>query len=558
VWGPVAALGKRELPVRYLVLGAGAFGSLFLFQAYRDDGAGQVRSAETGSPRRDAPIAVLREAPGEISVRSLLREMVDIGAVARLPEPPYVARAESSYDRRSVSSDDAQGWFANDDWASATRPNYLRVEERSGRREYVLMDAAGPGALVRIWSASPAGTMRFYFDGEPAPEIEVPFDALLTGKGPIPEPFAYVAAKGFNAYFPLPFRKSLKVTIDALVGKNPWQEGSFERIYYHLGYRSYPAAVAPRVRSYRRTELLAMLRDVAPVSRVFREPWRAYEAPASLRPERLRAEGDGLGVRIERSGGGVVRELSFFVRDTSDAALRSASIELRFDGETTARAPLGDFFGGGPGLVAYDSLPFSVRADGAFVCRFAMPFRERAEIVVRGSPGVEGTAIVADEPFTERSLYFHARHRAPSSVDSQPPKDLRMIAIEGRGVYAGDVFAIRNPNDRWWGEGDEKIYVDGEPFPSLFGTGTEDYYGYAWSTGELFFRALHAQTRAGGPGFSGTFSVNRFRTLDAIPFEKSLRFDLELWHWGNTRVTWEGLIYYYARPGAKDDLGGAP
>jgi hypothetical protein len=48
--------------------------------------------------------------------------------------------------------------------------------------------------------------------------------------------------------------------------------------------------------------------------------------------------------------------------------------------------------------------------------------------------------------------------------------------------------------------------------------------------------------------------VNRFRTLDAIPFKKSLRFDMELWHWGQTRVTWQALIYYYARPGATDDL----
>ena len=133
-----------------------------------------------------------------------------------------------------------------------------------------------------------------------------------------------------------------------------------------------------------------------------------------------------------------------------------------------------------------------------------------------------------------------------------------MISIEGEGVYAGDVFYFENPHDKWWGEGDEKIYVDGETFPSFFGTGTEDYYGYAWSTGEVFFRALHAQTRAGGPGFSGVFSVNRFRTLDAIPFEKSLRFDMELWHWGSARVMWHSLIYYYARPGAKDDLQKGP
>jgi hypothetical protein len=498
--------------------------------------------------------ATIPERPGEISVRTLLREMVDIGAIAKLPDPPYVARASSSYDRRSLSPASPDGWFANDDWASETRPNYLRTEARASRREIVLMDAKGPGALVRIWSASPAGVMRFYFDGEEKPEIEVPFELLVRGKGPIPEPFSYVAAKGFNAYFPLPFRTGLKVTIDSLVAKNPWQDGMFERIYYHLSYRSYAENVTPRVRTYRRDELTAMLAGVETAANVFREPWRAYEPPPGVRTVPLRADAGALRARVERAGGGVIREFSLLVRDPSETALSRARISMRFDGEATVETPLVDFFAAGPVLTPYDSLPFTVRADGTLVCRFAMPFREQAEVVVEGAPNAEGALAVVSQPFTESSLYFHARHRPPAAADSQPPKDLRMIDIDGEGVYAGDVFGIENPNDRWWGEGDEKIYLDGETFPSFFGTGTEDYYGYAWSTGELFFRALHAQTRAGGPGFSGSFSVNRFRTLDAIPFKKSLRFDMELWHWGQTRVTWQALIYYYARPGATDDL----
>jgi hypothetical protein len=481
--------------------------------------------------------------------------MVDIGALAKLPDPPYLARAASSYDRRSVTPTGSDGWFANDDWASLDRANYLRTEERAGRREYVLMDATGPGALVRIWSASPAGVMRFYFDGEEKPEIEIPFELLVRGKGPIPEPFAYVAAKGFNAYFPLPFRKGLKVTIDSLVAKNPWQDGTFERIYYHLSYRSYGPDVAPRVRTYRRDELPAILAGVESTATVFREPWRAYTPSSYVKSAPFLADSGALRASVDIAGGGVIRELSLFVRDTSEAALSRARITMRFDGETTVETPLADFFAGGSTLTPYDSLPFTVRDDGTLVCRFAMPFEKRAEVVIEGAPNAEGALAVVAEPFTDHSLYFHARYRPPSVVDSQPPKDLRMIDIEGKGVYAGDVFGIDNPNDRWWGEGDEKIYVDGEAFPSFFGTGTEDYYGYAWSTGERFFRALHAQTRAGGPGFSGSFSVNRFRTLDAIPFEKSLRFDMELWHWAQARVTWQALIYYYARPGATDDLG---
>jgi hypothetical protein len=481
--------------------------------------------------------------------------MVDLSLLARLPNPSYVARAASSYDRRSVAPDgNPDGWFANDDWASLARPNYVRVEEREGRREYVLMDEKGPGVLVRIWSASPAGNLRFYLDGEAKPEIDVPFESLLTAKGPIPEPFSYVAAKGFNAYFPIPFQKGLKVTIDSLVLKDPWKEGTIDRIYYHLSYRSYPGEVATRVRSYRRSELRAMLADAGNAARVFREPWLATGASSGAQSIRMTSDGGELRATVDRPGGGALRELALFVRDASDQALSHARISFRFDGQTTVETPLVDFFGTAFGLTAYDSLPFTLRGDGSLVCRFTMPFRERAEVLVRGSADAQGTLLVEAVPFTSDSLYFHARHRPAAVVESQPPRDLRMISIEGQGIYVGDVFDIQNPNERWWGEGDEKIYVDGETFPSFFGTGTEDYYGYAWSTGEAFFRALHAQTRAGGPGFAGAFSVNRFRTLDAIPFDQSLRFDMELWHWGKTQVTWQALIYYYARPGAKDDL----
>ena len=92
--------------------------------------------------------------------------------------------------------------------------------------------------------------------------------------------------------------------------------------------------------------------------------------------------------------------------------------------------------------------------------------------------------------------------------------------IEGKGVYMGDTLALVNPCPVWWGEGDEKIYVDGEKFPSHFGTGTEDYYGYAWCTPEFFESPFHAQPRAEGPRNQGHVTNTRVRLLDGIPFTK--------------------------------------
>jgi hypothetical protein len=123
------------------------------------------------------------------------------------------------------------------------------------------------------------------------------------------------------------------------------------------------------------------------------------------------------------------------------------------------------------------------------------------------------------------------------------------------GQQVGTLLGVENPPGvSWWGEGDEKIFVDGEPFPSLFGTGTEDYFGYAWSTSETFAHAYHAQTRAPAGGFAGLYSMNRFLVLDPVPFERSLRFDLEIWHWSDTAIAADAILYWYARPGARDDL----
>ena len=101
----------------------------------------------------------------------------------------------------------------------------------------------------------------------------------------------------------------------------------------------------------------------------------------------------------------------------------------------------------------------------------------------------------------------------------------------------------------WWGEGDQKIFVDGESFPSTFGTGTEDDYGFAYGDNRPFTRPYHAQTRVDGPGSGGHISLNRWYVLDALPYRKGMRFDQEMWHWMPCRPTWTHVIYWYAKPG---------
>jgi len=187
-----------------------------------------------------------------------------------------------------------------------------------------------------------------------------------------------------------------------------------------------------------------------------------------------------------------------------------------------------------------------------------MPYEKSAEVEVvnmgKQPAKVKLAAVAVPCEWTDRSMRFHAKWRSVFDFPTRPMVDWNYLAAKGKGVFAGVSFAIDNPVKDWWGEGDEKIYVDGETFPSHFGTGTEDYYGYAWCCNEKFVHAYHNQPRCDGPGNYGRTSVNRFHILDRIPFQKDFRFDMELWHWKECQVNMAVTAYWYARPGATDEF----
>src|SRR3989339_472030 len=81
----------------------------------------------------------------QVTMESLLKEMASAESLAKFPSPEFKLLQFSSYDRMSVAAGEP-GWFANFDLS-----NFLRVERREGRREFVLFDHQGPGAIVRFW-----------------------------------------------------------------------------------------------------------------------------------------------------------------------------------------------------------------------------------------------------------------------------------------------------------------------------------------------------------------------------------------------------------------------
>jgi hypothetical protein len=488
-------------------------------------------------------IAAVPAGAGEISLRSLLDDMTNLSAMAEFPDPPYVARQFSSYDRASTSPANKETWFANNDCG-----NYLRIEDRGGRKEHVMADMQGPGAIVRIWSPNPGGTLRIYIDGAATPALEAPMADLLAGKHAfLPPPIAVGLSQGWNLYLPMPYRKSCKVTCD--------QGGQ----YYHVNYRTYPAGAA--VTSFTYQQLEAAGAGLARLARRLDRPSTAGPSFAGLASTPFDAAiGPGETVVLaKKSGPGAIARIDARVdvpKERMEAALRAVVVRMTFDGQRTVEAPLGDFFGAAPGINPFASLPLGVAKNGSMYCHWLMPFERTAEITLsnlgKSSVAVKGGVGVAAWKWTGASMHFHARWKAEFGVRTRPMQDWNYLTATGKGVFGGVAFFIDNPVKDWWGEGDEKIYVDGETFPSHFGTGTEDYYGSGWCCPRLFTHAYHNQPRCDGPGNYGRTSVNRFHILDRIPFTKSFKFDMELWHWKDCKVNVAVLACYYGLPGAAD------
>jgi hypothetical protein len=140
-------------------------------------------------------------------------------------------------------------------------------------------------------------------------------------------------------------------------------------------------------------------------------------------------------------------------------------------------------------------------------------------------------------------------------MSSRPYRDLTLAHLQGSGFYVGTFLSLGNSSESWWGEGDEKIWVDDDAFPSLFGTGSEDYYGFGYCSPTVFNHPYRIQTFSpGGFGASmGLSSMARYHLFDAIPFDSQITFNMELWHWDPAaQVTYDTISYFYVDQNAVD------
>lgn len=278
--------------------------------------------------------------------------------------------------------------------------------------------------------------------------------------------------------------------------------------------------------------------------------WASPENPTAARGAAAQSNGGRKGaptiaipagataVLAEETGtSGMVHRIWMTIPDRGPRMLRGLRIDMYWDGAATpaVSAPLGDFFGIGLGrMVPFQSALFSNPEGRSFNATVPMPFRTGMRIVMVNESGVDLPELFYDIDYTvgdripQNALYFHAHWRRERQTTLQRDYEI-LPRIAGRGRYLGANIGIITDTatyfNTWWGEGEVKVYLDGDrEFPTLSGTGAEDYVGTAWGQG------AYANQFQGSPiadDRAGVWAFYRYHVPDPVWFQRDIRVTIQ-------------------------------
>jgi hypothetical protein len=395
-------------------------------------------------------------------------------------------------------------------------------------------------------------------------------------------------SRGRNRFIPIPYNRSCKVRLAPGWGA-----------YYHFTYTTLPrdTQLPDFTGSFDRDASIAL----AVADRTLaKRGWTLQRSPSdTLDIISVTVPPNGTVPVADLSGNRAITGLRVVLHDLptpplDQRALRELTLSITWDDDATPAvwAPLGDFFGTAPGVNYFRSLPLGM-TDAGFYSHWFMPFASRAQLTLTNDGDTERTLTfqVCHKPLEQRAeqlLRFHAKwHRdafLERAIEQGRAIDWPLLLVEGQGRFCGLHLHVWNrwtdPTDQpeswwygrwnqktidwWWGEGDEKFFVDGEVFPSSFGTGSEDYIGYAWAAEPPFptFDSPYAAQPFVALDGNGHTSVSRFHICDDVPFQTRFEGYIEKykgnrWDDGNACL-YAATVYWYQKAGGVDPYESIP
>jgi hypothetical protein len=239
-------------------------------------------------------------------------------------------------------------------------------------------------------------------------------------------------------------------------------------------------------------------------------------------------------VLMDVRGSGVVQKMWVTFRERDPQMLRSLRLEMFWDGapRPAVSVPFGDFVGAILGqAVVFESELFSSPEGRSFNCVIPMPFRQAARITVTNDSERDVKKLFYQIDYVlmehdEEPLYFHANWRRERWT--KVGEDFEILPrIRGEGRFLGAHIGIiaKPDNLGWWGEGEIKLYLDGDTeWPTLVGTGTEDYIGTGWGQ-RTFQNRYQGSLVADFEG--GRFAFYRYHLADIVYFHRDCRITLQ-------------------------------
>lgn len=279
-------------------------------------------------------------------------------------------------------------------------------------------------------------------------------------------------------------------------------------------------------------------------------------------------------ILAEHEGPGCVRHL-WMTTDLTPDVLRGCFLRMTWDdlGFPSVEVPIGDFFGIAHGRHIHFVNALQAMQEGVGLnAYFPMPFQRsmRIEFVNDRDEELRWLFYQVDatlgDKVPERMGRFHGVFVRENPTELA--RDFTILPLrEGRGRFLGCVIGVRTLSPGWWGEGEFKAYLDGDgEFPTLVGTGTEDYIGSAWGLGQHFalysgaplIVATEPGIEAGIPGWQRLISFYRWHLPDPIYFAESIRITMQQLGTGwlpigeyglyERRDDWSCASFWYQQP----------
>jgi hypothetical protein len=275
--------------------------------------------------------------------------------------------------------------------------------------------------------------------------------------------------------------------------------------------------------------------------------WASFENPAAAKGQGAKENNGGKGHAFDSihsgetktllnvKGSGEIRRIWLTIRERDPEMLRALRLEMFWDGASTpaVSVPLGDFMGAMLGRpVAFENELFANPEGRSFNCYIPMPFRKGARVTLSNDSIRDLPYLFYDIDFllTARpdpdSLYFHAIFRRDRATTLSRDFDI-LPHVTGEGRFLGAHFGVivHPDNTGWWGEGEVKMYVDGDQeHPTIAGTGTEDYIGTGWGQGTYHNRYQGALV---GDKATGQYTFYRYHVPDPVYFHRDLRVTIQ-------------------------------